>query len=99
MKEIPNKSTALPPAKTDGLAPTYADLLRNALDFPPQGGFTLEEMRKRGRIDKALTDVKAGDVIKLEDADYTAAQEVIRAVRWNGRSPELLAFAEAFGVT
>ncbi len=99
MKEIFCKITTLPPAKPDGQPPTYADLLRNALDFPPQGGFTLEEMRKRGRIDKALEGVEPGGIIKLEDADYMAAQEVIRAVRWNGRSPELLAFAEAFGVT
>jgi hypothetical protein len=98
MKEITNRTTTLPPLKAGEPPPTYADLLRTSLDFPPQGGFTLEEMRKRGRIDNALAKVKPGDVIKLEDADYAVAQEIIRAARWNGRSSEVVAFAEAFGL-
>lgn len=98
MKTVPNRITGLPPVKEGGSPPTYADLLKTALDFPPQGGFDLTTLRTRSRIDKALADVEPGDEIKLEDADYTAAQECIKAVRWNGRSPEITAFAESFGV-
>ena len=36
MKTVPNRITGLPPVKEGGSPPTYADLLKTALDFPPQ---------------------------------------------------------------
>lgn len=97
MKTIPNVQTALPGLHAGDAPKTYADLLRIALDFSPQG-FTAEMMRKRLRVEKAIEGVKAGDEIKLEDADYETAKEAVKSIIWAERKPEFLAFSEAFGV-
>lgn len=98
MKTIPNAQTSLPPMKVGGKPPTYVDLLRASLDFaPPGNGFSLDLMRKRSRVEKAIAKVKAGDEIKLEDQDYATAQEAIKAVVWIQRHDAYIAFAEAFG--
>ncbi len=97
MKTIPNAQTALPPFKGKTNPPTYADLLKVCLDNS-QSGFTVELMRKRLRVAKAIEEVKAGDEIKLEDADYETAQEAVKSVVWVASHPAYVAFAEAFGV-
>ena len=51
-----------------------------------------------GSTGKALEGVEAGGLIKLEDADYATAQEVVRAVRWANRHPDYIALADAFGI-
>lgn len=97
MREIPNKTTSLP-LKADGKPVLFSDLLRTALDFTPPGGFDPATLRARARVDKALETVGEGDLIKLEDADYATAQVAVGGVRWVGRHPDYLAFADAFGV-
>ena len=97
MKNIPNVQTDLPPFAKAANPPTYADLLKTCLDFSPQG-FTVDLMRKRLRVSKAIEGVKAGDEITLEDADYVTAQEAVKAVIWVGCHPAYVKFAEDFGV-
>lgn len=97
MKNVPNAQTSLPPMKVGGKPPTYVDLLRACLDFaPPNSGFTLDLMRRRSRVEKAIAKVKSGDEIKLEDQDYATAQEAIKAVVWVQRHEAYIAFADAF---
>lgn len=96
MTKIPNAQTALLNAK--GKPSTYADLLQQCLDYNGNQGFTVDLMRKRLRVAKAIEKVKAGGTIELEDADYAAAQEAVKGVVWNRSDAAYVAFAEAFGV-
>lgn len=97
MKTIPNAQTSLPSPKADGEFQTYADLLAACLDYSAQG-FSPDLLRKRARVEKAIEGAKAGDEIKLEDADYVTAQDAVRSVVWVKRELAYLAFSEAFGV-
>ena len=97
MKSIPNVQTSLPPIKQGGKPSTYADLLHTCLESN-QGGFTIELMRKRDRVMKAIEKVKSGDVMKLEDADYETARDAIKSMTWAINHPAIIAFAEAFGL-
>lgn len=90
MKELPNLQ--LNPETTT------VSLLTVALNTPPQQGFDFTAIRARNRVADAIEGLKAGDVIKLEDADYTVAVDAIKGVRWTARSKEILKFAEQFGL-
>ncbi len=90
MKEIPNKQF------TETV--TTVSLLTVCLNDPGKDGFDLPLLRSRDRVAKALDGLKAGDVIKLEDADYATAQNAIKAVRWATRDKHLITFAEQFGL-
>ncbi len=89
MKEIPNKKFT----ETDSVS----SLLLAALDAPPERGFDFAIMRARGRVEDSLKGVKDGDTIKLEDADYAAAIEAVKSVRWIKRGKHLIEFADMFG--
>ena len=97
MKETPNVQTTIPRG-TKGDFATFADLIRDSLDWPPEGGFKPSQMRARARVDAALVDVKAGGVIKLEDADYATVKEALGACPWRIRSPDLIQLLELFGL-
>jgi hypothetical protein len=91
MKEIPNQQFT----EKD----TTVSLLTQCLDFTQiEKGFAIGDLKARARVDKALAEVKAGDIIKLEDSDYAVAQQAIREVRWLNRKPHLITFAEQFGL-
>ena len=98
MKNIPNLQFSI---KTDpnakGLA-TAADLLKITLNHAPQGGFDFATMRKRSRLADALDKVKAGGDIKLEDADFATAKDCVGAYRWAAAHPDLIKFADLFGL-
>lgn len=96
MKNIPNKTTSLP-LKADGTPIAFVDLLREALDSMPPGGFDPATLRARARVDKAIADVKVGDEITLEDADFETALAAIKAVRWKTRNADCISFLDAFG--
>ena len=95
MKNIPNKSVNI---ESNPKAKTFADLLVQALDFMPPGGFDPATLRARSRVEKALEGVGAGHEIKLEDSDYETAQAAVKSVRWVGRHGDYIALADAFGV-
>lgn len=97
MKKIPNAQTEIPLDENRKPA-TYADLLRVCLDMPPPGGFTLELIRKRARVETTIADAKPGGNMTFEDADFSTAQEAIKLKVWPIRHSALAAFAEAFGV-
>lgn len=77
MKEVPNKTIAA--VKNDkGLPSTLVDLLALVIDVPPQRtGWTPTVIRARNRVADAIAELKPGDVIKLEDADYATARTAV----------------------
>lgn len=90
MKEIPVKSF--------NEKDSTVTLLLVCLNTPPAGGFDFATIRARNRIADAVEKLQPGEIIKLEDSDYSMAQEAIKATRWVVRNKELLQFGEAFGL-
>lgn len=95
MKEIPNKITPLP--KPNGQI-CFADLIKSALDVPPQCGFTPSVMRARARVDEALSKSEPGGLIKLEDADFETAKQAVGSCPWQIRSSDLLELFTLLGL-
>lgn len=111
MNSLPNKITQIPrPQSGPGQFATFADLISDALDFPPPEGFKPSTMRARARVDAALKKetpcIGAPDdpreypgIIEFEDADWQTAKEAVAAASWRIRSPDLLQLFELFGIT
>ena len=95
MKSIPNKVTSLLDA--DGKPVSFAAILKQALDFSPNG-FPTALQRARARVDAALANVIDGGDIVLEDQDYTTAQTALKDVVWALRHPAYIEINDAFGV-
>lgn len=90
MREIPNVKF------TD--TETAVSLLTICLNSVPPGGLDFATIRTRNRVADAIEKIGDGDTIKLEDSDYTAAQEAIKTTRWATRNKHLIQFAELFGL-
>lgn len=80
---------------------TTIDLIKQVLDSPPAGGFTLREFKWRDRIDKAISKgyehVKDKKYLKLEDADYAILKSTVNTMNgWNNRSPFVVDFVLSF---
>jgi len=90
MKEVPNKRFN----END----TAVSLLTICLNNPGERGLDLVTIRARNRVFDAMEGVKEGDVIKLEDADMTVAQDAVRAARWAKPLKIYIQFAELFGL-
>lgn len=109
MKEIPNKLTQIPHPTVPKAFSSWSDLIRQSLDFPPEGGFTPSVMRARSRVELALDNPKpqsrksessapTGFMIVLEDADFTTAREALAAAKWRVRSHDLLEMFTFFSI-
>ena len=94
MKTIPNKAVTF--ADKPGL---FSDMLKAALDFPPERGFDPSTIRARARLDVVLKDAKEGGELIFEDADYETAKTAIAACRWATRSTDHVALFDAFGIS
>ena len=90
MKEIPNVQLTA--------AETTVSMLKIALNNTPKDGLDFATMRSRLKVADALDGVESGGVIKLEDADYSAAVEAIKQVRWVVPAKHVIKFAEQFGL-
>lgn len=75
-----------------------ASILALTLNAPPQGGFDFAAMRARKRVADAIEKVAPGDEISLEDADFQTAKSCVENYRWGGNHPDLIKFAEQFGL-
>ena len=98
MKTIPNPSFTLKAQSDDKQTATAADLLKLTLTQPPQGGFDFATMRARNHIADVIEKTKRGAEIKLEDADFAVAKKCVEDYRWGGNHPDILKFAELFGL-
>lgn len=95
MKSIPNRQYTVPvdEKKTPG---TTALLLAIVINRPPQGGFTVQQMRERNRILDVAEKCDAGGTMKFEDSDYKVAQQLVGEAVWPINHKDLLAFSEQF---
>jgi hypothetical protein len=98
MKNIPNLQLTLKANPGDSAPADAATLLKLVLANPPQGGFDLAAMRARNRVLDVLEKTTAGGTIDLEDADYATARNCVEQYRWGGNHPDILKFAELFGL-
>jgi len=78
-----------------GKSSSYSELLLACVNSVPKDGFTVEEMRARGRVIDAVESVEDGE-IKLEDADYQKAVSYVNSMRWAVLDKEIVNFSEAF---
>lgn len=82
MKKLKNKQTSM--EVIDGgkvVKATYSDFIKSAINQPPQGGFSPEEMRNRFKVLNAIDGVKPGEDIKLEDAQAEKLKEAVNSYR------------------
>lgn len=94
MKQLQNRRVEFT-ARGEAIEATYVAFARSCLDNPPQGGFTLDEQRKRLRVLDALDGVAEDGVVVLEDGDAEKLQECVKAMRWAMMAKPILEFAEA----
>jgi hypothetical protein len=99
MKTIKNEKTTITEDKvkfkgSESKELDYKDLIEIALDAPPQGGFSLKDIRDRNRIQDALD--KSTNAIALEDNDYDNLEKLLKDARWPTRHRELDAFLSKF---
>lgn len=89
---------------------TTYDMLKTAINNPPQGGFSVEEMRTRIRLmgvldkHKHLFDIKEGEFndallnieadVDIEDADYTKLKSLFDEMKWGIVSKSILEISE-----
>jgi hypothetical protein len=60
---------------------SYKHLIQMILNKPPQGGFTLSDIRDRDKIEKAIKEAKAG-LILLEDKEFDVLLGLANAMQW-----------------
>lgn len=102
MKQFKNKVTEIniPDEKNSTAntlatkAATYAELALMCVRTPKEGGFGVEEMRKRFRIIDALEGVNDTDIIKLEDQDANLLKEVCTEFKWSNIHKDIIAFTD-----
>lgn len=78
MKTIKNKTTQLKISEKEGFA-DYRFLLKQVVNAPSQGGYSIEEIKTRLRI----TDLLEGEGdIDIEDADFKKLKELFDSYKW-----------------
>jgi hypothetical protein len=100
MQAIPLLSA--PVKFSDGTTKTLSteQLIMYCLDNPPEKGFTVSEMRARGRVATAVEQVREKGLTELvlEDADFGTLKTCVSQMKWAVRSEFILAFCEQFEV-
>jgi len=76
---------------------TYADLALLCVRAPKEGGFGVEEMRKRFRIIDTLEGVKDTALVKLEDQDAKLLKEVCLEFKWKYMHKDIIEFTDLMG--
>ena len=87
MKTIENKEINFADDVKD-----YATLIKFCMNRTPQGGYTVEEMRKRLRVLDVIE--KAGKEINLEDADFECAKTCVKGMKWGTMHQEIVDFVD-----
>lgn len=90
MKTIKNKQTQLP--KAEGEWMTYGDLIKACLNTPPQGGFSIEDMRSRLNIFDICD--KANGSLKFEDTQAELIKTVVKDYKWGIMHLDLVEFTD-----
>ena len=72
---------------------TYIDLVRVCVNAVKQGGFTVDEMRKRQRILDAVDKEKDGKM-SLEDEDVKILKGCVAQMKWLTVHKDVIAFSD-----
>lgn len=103
MKKFTNVTTDL--TKTTGLPKTantperkevkmkYSDFCKACLNQAPAGGWDMETMKKRNRIEDIIE--KSGKTIELEDHDHATLLPLVKAMKWGMKHKDIVSFGEA----
>jgi len=74
---------------------SYADLIRTSVQNPPQGGFSVKEMKDRMRILDAVDLAEKNKAeIQLEDADAERLAACVAQMRWAVLDPAIVGFCD-----
>jgi len=101
MKRIENRKTEITESRNvteenptgDIVNLGFLDLLLTGLNSPPKEGFTTSEMKERFNVISKIEDVKIGDTVELEDAEFLVAYNC-RIKNWRMMHRDIVAFDE-----
>lgn len=71
----------------------FAGIANMALNSPPQGGWSTDEMRKRIKVMDKLENAEIGDSIELEDAEFEKILECSQ-IKWKFFHKDIIAFED-----
>jgi hypothetical protein len=82
---------------------TTIDLIRDCLNIVPAGGFTLQDYKKRNRIERAIEQQMkdfpiegSPEFLSLEDNDYETLRHIVKVGPFAIRQPFLVEFVLSF---
>ncbi len=87
MKTVENRKLSI-----QGGIEKYSDLITICMRNPPQGGYDVEEMRKRIKVMDTLD--KGGKTLEFEDADFECVKQCVKNMRWASIHKEILEFVD-----
>lgn len=87
MKTVENKNLKIP-----GDVDKYSGLIMVCMRNPPQGGYDVEEMRKRIKVMDVLD--KGEETLEFEDADFECVKQCVKSMRWASIHKEILEFVD-----
>jgi hypothetical protein len=96
MKTLQLKKGELKMSGMDPKPVTTAELILAVLDTPPKTGFTFEDLKKRQRIDAALTAAGQETALQLEEADYETLKSAALEKTWPFRADFIVDFVSSF---
>lgn len=92
------KNVQLNKGQVAGQEVTAFDILQNAVNTPPQGGFDAKTMAQACKVLALLDQHKGDSFINLEDADFDFCKEALQRARFNIPAPFILDVLKQFGV-
>jgi len=91
MKKIENKKVDV--KKTD--IKNYFRFIAISINVPPEGGYSIIEMRNRMKIlDKITNGNELKDSAEFEDSEFKCIKECVNKMRWGIISKDIIKFAD-----
>ncbi len=72
------------------------ELIRQAVNFTPPGGFGASDMMNRLRILDSIDKVNGDVALQLEDADHENLKKYVKETRWGVVSKTIVDFIKEF---
>lgn len=94
MKTIINKETTIiDESKDPKVTYNYGELLKLGINNPPQGGFSISEMKVRLKI-WGILDTAGTKNIELEDADFNILKSRFDEFKWAQAHEDIVALSD-----